>query len=102
MRIVNGRGEGGQGGRVSSVFQINVVAFRAKEVKTKLLNLETGVIRLVMLKDCLFIILNKNVKSQLCTADRQNSLHCRKYCPDKTTDLISISKLGKIGYRVSF
>ena len=57
-------------------------------------------------------MLNKNVKSQLCTADLNKILRVDgigmvqnisnvKYCPDATTDLISICKLGEIDYRVS-
>ena len=104
---------GGRGGRVSSVFQQDGVAFQAKEAKTKLMNLDTGANRLITWKDYLFTVLNKNVKSQLCTADSKNSLRVDavgtvgnisdvKYCSDATTDLISISKLGEIGFRVSF
>ena len=79
---------------------------QAKEVKTKLMNLDTGANRLITWKDYLFTVLNKNVKSQLCTADSKNSLRVDgvgtvgnildvKFCPDATTHFISISKLGQ-------
>ena len=38
---------GGRGGRASSVFQRDGVAFQAKEVKTKSMNLNTGANRLI-------------------------------------------------------
>ena len=84
------------------MFQRDGVTFQAKEVKTKLMNLNKGTNRLVTWKDYLFNVLNKNVESQLCTADSKNFLHVYgvgtvgdisdvKYCPNATTDFISIS-----------
>ena len=92
------------------MFERDGVAFQAK---TKFMNLVTGANRLITWKDYLFTILNKNVKSQLCTANSKNSLRVDgvgtvgnisdvKYWPDATTVLISISKLGEVGFRVSF
>ena len=54
------------------MFQRKAVVFQAKEVKTKLMNLDTGANRLITWNDHLFTMINKNVKSQLCTADSKN------------------------------
>ena len=65
------------------------------------------------MEELLVTMLNKNVKSQLCTTDSNHSLQVDgvrtvgnisnvKYCPDEATDFISIIKLGEIGFRISF
>ena len=69
--------------------------------------------RLLVYYAYLFTMLNKNVIRQLCTVDSTTFLRVDgietvenisdvKYCSDATTDLISISKLGEIGFGVSF